>query len=76
MVWLYVIGYIVMGVLSVKLAMWCVKHTYIEKHRDSLKYDQGERIAFLIFNFALWWIAIPWHAIYNHAVNFGRKLNK
>lgn len=76
MVWLYVIGYVVMGVLSVKFALWCVKNTYNEKERDSLKNDQSERVAFLVCNFAFWWFMIPAHAVYNHAFNLGRKLNK
>jgi hypothetical protein len=74
MVWAYVIGYFVMGVLSLKFAVKCVERTYTEKHRNELRNDQGERVAFLVVNFLFWWITIPGHIVYNHAVKLGKSL--
>ena len=76
MVWAYVIGYFIMGMLSISFAMACVKRTYNEANRNNLRNDQGERVAFIIVNFLFWWISIPGHIIYNHATNLGKDLNK
>lgn len=63
MVWLYVIGYIVMGVVSVLFELYMVKNHYSELYRNKLKSDKSEVAAMIIGNFFLWWLVIPFHAL-------------
>lgn len=63
MVWAYVIGYFVMGVIAIMGEVYMTKHQYSQIYRYKMKTDKTEVLAMMIGCMLIWWLVIPFHFI-------------
>ena len=70
----FVIGYVIMGLVSINIGTWCVKRVYSEASRNHLRDSSSELVWFMILNFFFWWLTIPGHIIYSHATSLARQI--
>ena len=64
MVWLYVIGYFVMGLVAVYGDVFMANNYYSEKYRDGMKGDRSDIAAMIGCCLFFWWVIIPFQLIY------------
>ncbi|MNE51605.1 hypothetical protein D3C80_1462400 [compost metagenome] len=63
MVWLYVIGYIVMGVIAIMGEVYMTNHHYSHAYRCKMKTDKTEVFSMMIGCMLIWWLVIPFHFV-------------
>jgi uncharacterized membrane protein len=61
MVWAYVIGYFIIGVIALAFGIFTANHCFSDEARRKLRTDNSEMACFVVVCVLLWWLTLPIH---------------